>query len=286
MKSPSTRGCGLKPANTLPTSFMSTSPSTRGCGLKLSRLYFACICTASPSTRGCGLKPEFAHIGMQPVRHPPREGVDWNLIHARPKHQSYCHPPREGVDWNPYRLERLNAITVTLHARVWIETVISYSSHLSFSKSPSTRGCGLKQIVSSFWTKSCSHPPREGVDWNKCISRKLLQWSKSPSTRGCGLKLYFVVGCHTHRCHPPREGVDWNSEHLSQLANVFSHPPREGVDWNIMVYFGLLPIVVTLHARVWIETSADMPVYLATWVTLHARVWIETRCIGRTRCRK
>ena len=34
--------------------------------------------------------------------------------------------------------------------------------------------------------------------------------------------------------------------------------------------------LVTLHARVWIETEQDCRIKQAVEVTLHARVWIET----------
>ena len=190
----------------------------------------------------------------EPKSHPPREGVDWNFKEKYKKMSNISHPPREGVDWN----ERLFSSTilfrrspstrgcglkqfhvllfgliflspstrgcglkllvflahnhrwwVTLHARVWIETVNTMYPKSS-GWSPSTRGCGLKPIYIDDVPLPGGHPPREGVDWN----------------------IWYIIAYLCYISHPPREGVDWNRKFLSLISTAFCHPPREGVDWN------------------------------------------------------
>ena len=185
----------------------------------------------SPSTRGCGLKLPGILVIPKSTGHPPREGVDWNFVylgkqrrydvtlHARVWIETvllHCPP------WDRW---------VTLHARVWIETCLKNAFSMA-SLSPSTRGCGLKQHYTGW----------------------MVDDRQSPSTRGCGLK---------HLC-------------LSLYCCVCCHPPREGVDWNVTNENLKSGVSVTLHARVWIETFWAKHKLNVNWVTLHARVWIET----------
>ena len=120
-------------------------------------------------------------------------------------------------------------------------------------------------------------PLYEGVDWNQwghskkafchCVSLFTREWieiysiivdrtmyAASPSLRGSGLKwpctLFFA--CPVWRL-PLYEGVDWN-QHIGRLAkNRRCLPLYEGVDWNIVTYHSMMPTIVSLFTREWIE---------------------------------
>ena len=79
--------------------FRIRSPSTRGCGLKLCRRHWRKACLRSPSTRGCGLKSYTSspiRLAAYSIRHPLHEGVDWNRIPSTTSRITFMSPSTRG----------------------------------------------------------------------------------------------------------------------------------------------------------------------------------------------
>ena len=183
---------------------------------------------------GCGLKRKFYRCRQNIRRsHPPCEGVDWNCCGVSSARQRSCHPPCEGVDWN---ISLLNAaslvVRVTLRVRVWIETHVVTCKRNMF-ESPSVWGCGLKRITRrSKRRRWVSHPPCEGVDWNRLESNQQTHQIRHPPCEGVDWNNVPNITKQTNLCHPPCEGVDWNVWQIASATGWSGHPPCEGVDWN------------------------------------------------------
>ena len=123
----------------------------------------------SPSTWGCGLKLCRPLEKTSYWSHPLREGVDWNRLWTCRCYWYHSHPLREGVDWNSWLdCRKGTAYRHPLREGVdWNKFVASKEDGSLMS--PSTWGCGLKQICTTDGGGKLSHPLREGVDWNSFI---------------------------------------------------------------------------------------------------------------------
>ena len=97
---------------------------------------------------------------------------------------------------------------VTLYARVWIETLAKLLIKTPPNKSPSTRGCGLKQHHFRKAAYLGTSPSTRGCGLKPTPILLIIAICQSPSTRGCGLKLKALLSSSALERHPLREGVD------------------------------------------------------------------------------
>ena len=186
-RSPPTRGCGLKLDNINFVLLNDRSPPTRGCGLKLAYYLLDKIHEESPPTRGCGLKRSIAQADYTAFGVTPYAGV-W--IETGPA----CRAVPSGH--------------VTPYAGVWIETTTWASLPGCATRSPPTRGCGLKPLLQYYRSKLPKVTPYAGVWIETTPCMVLLPTLMSPPTRGCGLKQGIAPQLAHGSGHPLRGGVD------------------------------------------------------------------------------
>ena len=119
-------------------------------------------------------------------------------------------PLHEGVDWNHWYIDNSNCD----------------------SKSPSSRGRGLKYILIIQLSLYFGRPLHEGVDWNRPRQSGTPSERSRPLHEGVDWNVKAPWSSSERKGRPLHEGVDWNIAYSDENTYGNGRPLHEGVDWN------------------------------------------------------